>query len=82
MEYRLQPDEGVDTGLSLAQMGVDSLEAVELRRWCRQVCEVEVMVFEVLAARPLRGLRAVVAGRIKGFGLREMRMERGRGRWG
>lgn len=65
MEYRLRPDEEVDTSLSLVQMGMDSLKAVELRRWWRQLFGLEVGVFEIMVARPLEQLAKGTAERIR-----------------
>ena len=33
LEYRLRPDKEVDASLSLIQIEMDSLKAIELRRW-------------------------------------------------
>ena len=51
--------------MSLVQMGMDSLKAIELRRWWRGVFGLDVGVFEIMVARPLEGLGKVIAGRIR-----------------
>jgi len=65
LEYRLRPDEDVDTSLSLMQMGMDSLKAMELRRWWMQTFGLEVNIFEILESRPLEQLGKITAERIR-----------------
>lgn len=48
MALMLKPDEEVDTSLRLAEMGLDSLMAVEPRRWARQACGLMVSVLEII----------------------------------
>ena len=65
LEYRLQPDEEVDVSLTPVQMGMDSLKAIELRRWWKQIFGVNVDVLEIMASRPLEQLGKVAADKIK-----------------
>ncbi|SPN98494.1 related to polyketide synthase [Cephalotrichum gorgonifer] len=65
--YSIMLREGdIDTGISLAALGVDSLMATELRRWFRQVFGLKVGVLEVLGAGSLLQLGRVVGEGIKG----------------
>ncbi|KAL8791591.1 MAG: hypothetical protein Q9195_005796 [Heterodermia aff. obscurata] len=62
---RLRDEEQeVDVGMGLMQMGVDSLVAVELRRWIRIKLGADISVVEMLAGRTLEEVGALVAGKI------------------
>ena len=65
LEYRLQPDEEVDTSLTPVQMGMDSLKAIELRRWWKQTFGVNVDVLDIMASRPLEQLGKLAAEKIR-----------------
>lgn len=65
MEYRLRPGEEVDTSLSLIQIGMDSLKAIELRRWWKQTFNLDTNVFEIMDSRPLQQLGELTADRIR-----------------
>ena len=65
LRQRLRDEEAeIDVQVGLAQMGVDSLVAVELRRWVRVKMRVEVSVVEMVGGRTLGEVGALVAGRI------------------
>ncbi|KAM0744888.1 hypothetical protein ACQRIT_000272 [Beauveria bassiana] len=49
-------DRVVDISISLAAVGMDSLIAIELRRWWKQSFAVDVTVLEIMATGNLRGL--------------------------
>lgn len=67
LRQRLRDEEGeIDVGMGLTQMGVDSLVAVELRRWIRIKTGADVSVVEMVAGRTLEELGALVAGKIAG----------------
>lgn len=53
---RERDDRVVDISLSLAAAGMDSLIAIELRRWWKQSFAVDVTVLEIMATGNLRGL--------------------------
>ena len=59
-------EEEIDVGMGLAQMGVDSLVAVELRRWIRIKIGVDISVVEMVAGRTLEEVGALVAAKIAG----------------
>ena len=65
LEYRLRPDEQVDLSASMVQMGMDSLKAIELRRWWKQIFRLDVKVFDILESRPLLQLGERTAERIR-----------------
>ena len=67
LRQRLRDEDGeIDVGMGLAQMGVDSLVAVELRRWIRIKMGADVSVVEMVAGRTLEEVGALVAGKIAG----------------
>lgn len=61
-----EADDGlVDVSLSLAAVGMDSLIAIELRRWWKQSFAVNVTVLEIMAASNLRGLGLLASQALK-----------------
>jgi len=66
-DFLLKPEDvPVDTTRSLAQMGLDSLTAIELRRWFRQAMGLQVTVLEIMGVASLKGLGEAVAGKLGG----------------
>ena len=65
LEFRLRPDEEVDESLSLVQIGIDSLKAIELRRWWKQTFHLGISIFEIMESRPLEQLGDLTADRIR-----------------
>ncbi|EAQ91853.1 hypothetical protein CHGG_00088 [Chaetomium globosum CBS 148.51] len=66
-EFILKPitgDEEVDTRLTLAQIGLDSLMAIELRRWLRRVFGIVISVLEIMGSGSLIQVGEVVAGKL------------------
>lgn len=66
-ELMLKPvEEGekIDTRRTLAQIGLDSLMAIELRRWLRRVCGTVLSVLEIMGSGSLAQLSGLVAGRL------------------
>lgn len=55
--------ENVDPRRTIATYGVDSLSAVEMRVWFRNVVGAEVSMFDILWGESIGGLSAAVAGR-------------------
>ena len=51
--FLLRPEEDVALGQTREQIGLDSLTAIELRRWWRLTFGVEITVLEILAAGTL-----------------------------
>jgi aryl carrier-like protein len=61
-DFMLKPgEEDIDISLSLAQIGLDSLMATELRRWFRQVLGLQVSVLEIMGSGSLRQLAETVS---------------------
>ncbi|KAK4149173.1 hypothetical protein C8A00DRAFT_47154 [Chaetomidium leptoderma] len=56
--------EEIDTRLTLAQIGLDSLMAIELRRWVRRVVGVAVSVLEIMGSGSLLQLGGLVANKL------------------
>ncbi|RYP84204.1 hypothetical protein DL770_005246 [Monosporascus sp. CRB-9-2] len=63
-DFMLKPDEEVDTGISLLQIGLDSLMAIELRRWFKGVFGFNLSVLEIMGAGSLNQLAAVTATKL------------------
>ncbi|RSL77235.1 hypothetical protein CEP51_009247 [Fusarium floridanum] len=63
-DFLLKPDTAIDTSLRLSEMGLDSLTAIELRRWFRQASGLQVSVLEMMGAASLRQLAGTVAARL------------------
>lgn len=57
-------DEQVDVGDSLAEIGLDSLMAIQLRRWFKAVLGVQLSVLEIMATASLRQLGALTATKL------------------
>lgn len=63
-EFLLRPDAPVDPNLKLSEMGLDSLTAIELRRWFGQVFRIQVSVLEMIGAASLKEVGRIVATRL------------------
>ncbi|KAI1770343.1 hypothetical protein F4818DRAFT_455735 [Hypoxylon cercidicola] len=63
-DFLLKPDEEVDVGLTLAQMGLDSLMAIELRRWFKGAFGLTLSVLEIVGSGTLAQLAELVAGKL------------------
>ncbi|KAL2163841.1 hypothetical protein VTH06DRAFT_5900 [Thermothelomyces fergusii] len=57
-------DEDIDTRLTLAQIGLDSLMAIELRRWLRGVFGIAISVLEIVGSGSLYQLGEVIAAKL------------------
>lgn len=65
-DLMLRPQDEVDIGQSLVEMGLDSLMAIELRRWFRSVMGIQLTVLEIVAAASLLQLGEITATRLLG----------------
>ncbi|KAF1829172.1 reducing type I polyketide synthase [Decorospora gaudefroyi] len=57
------PEQDIDATKPLAQYGVDSLVAVELRNWLVPMTQCEMSIFDLLGASSLKGLATSIATR-------------------
>lgn len=65
--FMLKPEEeNVDISLTLGQIGLDSLMAIELRRWWKQAMGIEVSVLEIMGSGTLEQLGEMAAERLAG----------------
>jgi aryl carrier-like protein len=53
-DLMLKPDEEVEIDRTLAQIGLDSLMAIELRRWIKQVFGLTMSVLEIMGSGSLK----------------------------
>ncbi|KAK3360559.1 polyketide synthase [Lasiosphaeria hispida] len=66
-EFMLKPVEDaneIDTNLTLGQIGLDSLMAIELRRWFMRVFSMVVSVLEIMGSGSLIQLAGLVAAKL------------------
>ncbi|KAH8650845.1 hypothetical protein BGZ60DRAFT_534031 [Tricladium varicosporioides] len=63
-DFLLKPDTEVNIEHDLSQIGLDSLTAIELRRWFRQAFGLQVSVLEIMRSGSLRQLGGVLAGKL------------------
>ena len=63
-DFLLRPDAEVNIELTLSQIGLDSLTAIELRRWFRQAFGLQISVLEIMGSASLRQLGGIVAGKL------------------
>lgn len=61
----LKPEDDLDISLTLSQIGLDSLMAIELRRWWKQVLGLQISVLEIMATGTLEALGGVAAKSLK-----------------
>ncbi|KAK3989943.1 putative polyketide synthase [Cladorrhinum sp. PSN332] len=57
-------DSDIDVGLTLKQMGVDSLIAVELRQWWKLSFGIDMTTLEIMGGGNLQDLGAITAGKL------------------
>jgi aryl carrier-like protein len=63
-DFLLRPDAEVNVSLTLSQIGLDSLTAIELRRWFRQAFGLQISVLEIMGSGSLKHLGEIMAGKL------------------
>ncbi len=65
LSFLLKDDSGLDISVGVAEIGVDSLMAIELRRWWKQTFGLDITVFELLSPGTVHRLGQVAAQGLK-----------------
>ena len=69
--FMLKPeDEELDISLGLAQVGLDSLMAIELRRWWKAALGLQVSVLEIMGTGSIEALGSLALQQLKGLYLK------------
>lgn len=63
--FLMRGDDGVGLTQTLADVGVDSLVAIEVRNWWKQTFGIEVSVLELMNGGSIENLGGLVASRLK-----------------
>lgn len=63
--FMMKPEEDVESSMSLTHIGMDSLMAIELRRWWKQAFGLDISVLEIMNSGTLEGLGKVTSQRLK-----------------
>lgn len=69
--FMLKPEDDLDISLSLTQIGLDSLMAIELRRWWKLALGMDISVLEIMAAGSIEALGSLAARQLKALYLGE-----------
>lgn len=64
--FMMKPEEDMGITMSLTQIGIDSLMAIELRRWWKQAFGLDISVLEIMGSGSLQNLGKVAADGLKG----------------
>ncbi|EAW22080.1 beta-ketoacyl reductase [Aspergillus fischeri NRRL 181] len=62
-DLMVKPDDEVEIGRTLAQIGLDSLMVIELRRWIKQVLGLTMSVLEIMGSGSLKQLAGDLAAK-------------------
>lgn len=65
LQFMMKDAADVDISLTLTQIGMDSLMAIELRRWWRQNFGLDISVLEIMGAGTLQQLGELAANGLK-----------------
>jgi aryl carrier-like protein len=63
--FTMKPEEDIELGMTLSQIGMDSLMAIELKRWWKQAFGLHISVLEIMGSGTLEELGKVAAQNLK-----------------
>lgn len=63
----MKPEEDIELGMTMSQIGMDSLMAIELKRWWKQAFGLDISVLEIMGSRTLEELGKVATQNLKKF---------------
>ncbi|KAL8942774.1 MAG: hypothetical protein Q9216_001459 [Gyalolechia sp. 2 TL-2023] len=63
--FNMRPEDDMTVSLTLAQIGLDSLMAIEIRRWWNQVLGFEISIFEIMNSGTIAELGTLAADGLK-----------------
>jgi aryl carrier-like protein len=63
--FTMKPEEDIELGMTMSQIGMDSLMAIELKRWWKQAFGLDISVLEIMGSGTLEELGKVAAQNLK-----------------
>lgn len=69
--FMLKPEDDLDISLTLSQIGLDSLMAIELRRWWKLALGLQISVLEIMATGSVEALGLLAAQQLQALYLGE-----------
>lgn len=63
--FMMKSEEDIELGMTMSQIGMDSLMAIELKRWWKQAFGLDISVLEIMGSGTLEELGKVAAQNLK-----------------